>query len=252
MKHLKLDLNQRAVLVRDGHAVKALGPGRYTLWKLYDVVTFDTDKLAFTAPDVVLAGLPADWYETVQLAPRQYGIVTRDERAVAFLRPGVHRLWKVDRNVALRVFDEIDPLPALDDDLRKLIPASELRRDHARAEPARRPRARWCARARPRAGSSRVLGHAQQAADLEGRRPRVLGAAGGARDPAGDVVHHARRSVRTSAPSWCATPSRGCSCVRVSTACGRSTRTSRSVRSSSRRWRRRSPTSCARSSRRRS
>ncbi len=126
MKHLKLNLNQRAVLVRDGHAVKALGPGRYTLWKLYDVVTFDTDKLAFTAPDVVLAGLPADWYETVQLAPRQYGIVTRDERAVAFLRPGVHRLWKVDRNVRLRVFDETDPLPALDDDLRKLIPASEL------------------------------------------------------------------------------------------------------------------------------
>jgi len=126
VKHLKLNLNQRAVLVRDGHAVKALGPGRYTLWKLYDVVTFDTDKLAFTAPDVVLAGLPADWYETVQLAPRQYGIVTRDDRAVAFLRPGVHRLWKVDRNVRLRVFDETDPLPALDDDLRKLIPAGEL------------------------------------------------------------------------------------------------------------------------------
>ncbi|HEY1815117.1 MAG TPA: SPFH domain-containing protein [Kofleriaceae bacterium] len=126
MKNLNLKLNQRAVLVRDGRAVKALGPGRHTLWKHYDVVMFDTDKLAFTAPDVVIAGLPADWYETVQLAPKQYGIVTRDERAVAFLRPGVHYLWKVDRTVRLRVFDHTDPLPPLDDDLRKLIPAGEL------------------------------------------------------------------------------------------------------------------------------
>ena len=126
MKHLKLNLDQRAVLVRDGRAVKALGPGRHTLWKLYDVVTFDTDKLVFTAPDAVLAGLPLDWYETVQLAPNQYGLVMRDARPAAFLRPGVHRLWKVDRNVTVRAFAHTDPLPPLDDELRKLIPASEL------------------------------------------------------------------------------------------------------------------------------
>jgi len=126
VKHLNLNLNQRAVLVRDGRAIRALGPGRYTLWKLYDVVTFDTDKLVFTAPDAVLAGLPLDWYETVQLAPNQYGIVMRDERPAAFLRPGVHRLWKVDRNIRVRAFAHTDPLPPLDDELRKLIPTSEL------------------------------------------------------------------------------------------------------------------------------
>jgi regulator of protease activity HflC (stomatin/prohibitin superfamily) len=126
VKQIKINLNQRAVLVRDGLAVKALGPGRYTLWKQYDVVMFDVDKLAFTAPNAVLAAIPGEWYETVQLAAGQYGIVTRDERAVAFLRPGVHRLWKLDPDVRLRVFAETDPLPPLTDELKKLIPSGEL------------------------------------------------------------------------------------------------------------------------------
>jgi hypothetical protein len=62
VKQIKINLNQRAVLVRDGLAVKALGPGRYTLWKQYDVVMFDVDKLAFTAPNAVLGALPAEWF----------------------------------------------------------------------------------------------------------------------------------------------------------------------------------------------
>jgi regulator of protease activity HflC (stomatin/prohibitin superfamily) len=124
--HLHLKLNERAVLVRDGEAVRALGPGRFTLWKRYEVVKFNTDTLAFTAPTAVLAALPQDWYETIHLAHGQYGIVEKDERPVEFLRAGVHRLWKVDPNVRVRVFAETDPLPPLTDVLQKLIPANEL------------------------------------------------------------------------------------------------------------------------------
>ena len=126
MMHLHLHLNDRAVLVRDGAPARALGPGRYTFWRRYDVVRWNTDELVFTAPAAVLAALPIEWYETVHLAPGQYGIVLRDARPVAFLRPGVHRIWKVDANVALRVYDDKEPLPELTDELRKVIPASEL------------------------------------------------------------------------------------------------------------------------------
>jgi regulator of protease activity HflC (stomatin/prohibitin superfamily) len=126
MIHLHLHLNERAVLVRDGHAVRALGPGRFTLWKRYEVVKLDTDKLTFTAPKAVIDALPATWFETIQLAPGQYGIITRDERPAAFLHAGVHRMWKVDPGVRLRVFAETEPLPELTDELRKLIPAAEL------------------------------------------------------------------------------------------------------------------------------
>lgn len=125
-QHLHLHLNERAVLVRDGKPEKALGPGRYTFWKRYEVIRWNTDEIVFTAPTAVLAALPVEWIETVHLAPGQYGIVYRDERAAAFLRPGVHRLWKVDANVALRVHAETDPLPELTDELRKVIPAGEL------------------------------------------------------------------------------------------------------------------------------
>jgi hypothetical protein len=126
MNHLHLHLNERAVLVRDGRAVRALGPGRYTLWKRYEVVKFDTDKLTFTAPIAVLDALPPAWFETVTLGHGQYGIVERDARPVAFLHAGVHRMWKVDPNVRLRVFAEAEMLPQLTDELRKLIPAAEL------------------------------------------------------------------------------------------------------------------------------
>lgn len=125
-QHLHLHLNERAVLVRDGKPEKALGPGRYTFWKRYETIRFNTDELVFTAPTAVLAGIPAEWFETVHLAAGQYGIVYRDERAVAFLRAGVHRIWKVDPNVALRVHAETEPLPELTDELRKVIPAGEL------------------------------------------------------------------------------------------------------------------------------
>jgi len=126
MMTLHLHLNERAVLIREGRAVRALGPGRYTLWKAYEVVKLDTDKLVFTAPTAVLDALPATWFETITLAHGQYGIVDKDERPAAFLRAGVHRLWKVDPNVRVRVFAETDPLPPLTDELKKLLPAGDF------------------------------------------------------------------------------------------------------------------------------
>src|SRR5215470_6746013 len=118
MHTIDLKLNERAVLVRAGQAERALAPGRYTLWKRYDVVRFDTDALTFTAPAAVLAALPADWYQTVQIASGHYGLVLRDGRAVAFLRPGIHRVWTVDRAVEVRAHVETDPLPELTAEMR--------------------------------------------------------------------------------------------------------------------------------------
>jgi regulator of protease activity HflC (stomatin/prohibitin superfamily) len=126
MMHIHLRLNERAILIRDGKPERALGPGRYTFWRRRDVQRFDTDELTFTAPAAVIAAMPSDWFETVRLAPGQYGVISRDDRAVAFLRPGVHRMWRVDAGVTFRAFAERDPLPELTDELRAAIPAGEL------------------------------------------------------------------------------------------------------------------------------
>ena len=106
MMHIHLRLHERAILIRDGVPARALGPGRYTFWRRYDVQRFDTDELTFTAPATVVAATPADWFETVRLAQGQYGVIFRDDRAVAFLRPGVHRMWRVDGNVTFHAYAE--------------------------------------------------------------------------------------------------------------------------------------------------
>jgi regulator of protease activity HflC (stomatin/prohibitin superfamily) len=129
-QHLHLNLHERAVVVRAGKPVRALGPGTYTFWTHHEVIRWDTDALTFTAPAAVLAALPPEWYETVHLGTAQYGLVLRDERPVAFLRPGVHRIWKVEANVTLRVLADTHPLPELTDELRKVIPAAELLEAH--------------------------------------------------------------------------------------------------------------------------
>lgn len=122
--HIPLD--QRAVLVHDGEALRALGPGTYTFFRRYTVFAWQTSELVFTTDPVVLAAIPETWYETVHLAPTQRAVIYRDEKPAKFLRPGLHRVWKVDPNVALRVFDVTDPAPELTDELRAVIPTSEL------------------------------------------------------------------------------------------------------------------------------
>ena len=126
MHHIHLKLNERAVIVRNGKPARALGPGRYTFWKRYEVIQWSTDELTFTAPAAVLTALPPTWYQSVQIAAGHYGIVMRDARAVAFLRPGLQRVWMVDPNVDVRAYAETDPLPELTDELRNVIPAAEL------------------------------------------------------------------------------------------------------------------------------
>ncbi len=125
-QHLHIHINERAVLVRDGQVKHVLGPGRYWFFKRHDVFQWNLDDIVFHTIPQVLAALPADWYETVQLASGQYGIVLRDERPVKFLRPGLHRLWKLDGTIRIRVFAENEPLPQITPELRAVIPKDEL------------------------------------------------------------------------------------------------------------------------------
>lgn len=121
-----IPFNVRAVLMHQGKPARALGPGHYRTWARQEVTRWDTDRPTFTAPAALLAVLPADWYETVHLAQGQYGVIFRDERPVSLLGPGVHRMWKVEANLALRVFAESEPLPELTKELRESIAAGEL------------------------------------------------------------------------------------------------------------------------------
>ena len=195
-QHIHLHMNERAILVRNGKPERALGPGRYTFWKRYEVTRWNTDDVTFTAPAIILGILPVDWYETVHLAPGHYGIVLRDERAVAFLRPGIHRVWKVEANVALRVFVETDALPEITDELRKVIPRDELLEAHVETNGRRRP-------GRTAAGAEDLRGPCRaRKADGPPHAPRAPGEPGHVHLTMSIFVS-ARRSPAAWKPSAC-------------------------------------------------
>ena len=67
-QNIHLHLNERAVLVRNGKAVRALTPGRYTFFKRYEVYQWNIDKIVFHTLPVVLEALPSEWYENAPMS----------------------------------------------------------------------------------------------------------------------------------------------------------------------------------------
>jgi len=122
-----IPINERAVLLEHGVPTRALGPGKHRFWGGgKDVVRFKLDELQFAAAPEVRALLPQAWFGETVIGHRQRGVLSRDGRPVRWLRPGVHRFWTVDPSVALRVLDLDEPVPELTDELRALIPATEI------------------------------------------------------------------------------------------------------------------------------
>jgi regulator of protease activity HflC (stomatin/prohibitin superfamily) len=126
-KTIAVALAERVVVFRDGQPLRVLGPGRHTVWGRHLTWhAFDVRDLVFDAPAEVRAILPGDWFEEIDLGVRQRGVLYRDGRPAAFLRPGRHRFWTVDPTVELRVFELDGAVPELTDELIAVIPDSAL------------------------------------------------------------------------------------------------------------------------------
>lgn len=133
--HIKLD--ERAVLFRGGLPVRALGPGKHTVWG-WDITVqrWPLTTLVFEALPEVRAVLPAHWYEEVTVAPGQRAIVFQDGKPKVFLRPGTHRVWKVDDTLLVQLLSLAETMPVLTKELAAIIPRDEyadvLVREHER------------------------------------------------------------------------------------------------------------------------
>jgi regulator of protease activity HflC (stomatin/prohibitin superfamily) len=125
-KTFRVQLNERIVVFRNSIPLRALGPGRHTVfdWRLSEQ-RWKTDELVFAALPEVRELLPDEWYDEVTLGNRQRGVLYRDGKPQAFLRPGVHRFWTIDPSVELKVYSVDEPMPELTDELIKLLPARE-------------------------------------------------------------------------------------------------------------------------------
>lgn len=125
-KTIKVKLNERVVIFKNGLPLRAYGPGRHRIWgRRLTEQRFNTDQLVFAALPEVRAALPRKWFAEVELSDHQRAVLYRDGVPQVFLRPGVRRYWVIDPSVTLHVFDVNDPLPLLTDELEKLIPSSE-------------------------------------------------------------------------------------------------------------------------------
>ncbi len=125
-KNIRVKLNERVVIFKDGLPRKSYGPGRHRLWgRRLTEQRFNTDELVFRALPEVRAILEPNWFAEVVLQPWERGVLYRDAFPMLFLRPGTHRYWTVDPSVKLQVLDVREPLPALTREFEALIPGSE-------------------------------------------------------------------------------------------------------------------------------
>jgi regulator of protease activity HflC (stomatin/prohibitin superfamily) len=126
---LRVKLNERVVVFDNGIPVRALGPGKHRVWgSRLTEQRFVTDQLVFDALPEVRATLPASWFTEVSVQARRRAVLFKDGRAVAYLRPGVHRYWTHDPSHELRLYSVDEPMPELDDDLLRVIPAADYAR----------------------------------------------------------------------------------------------------------------------------
>jgi regulator of protease activity HflC (stomatin/prohibitin superfamily) len=123
---IRVKLNERVVVFHDGLPYRALGPGRYVLWRRrLTEQRWSTDTLVFQALPEVRALLPGDWFKEVTLGRRERGILYRDDQPRVFLRPGTHRYWTVDPSVRLEVLSVDAPMPDLTTELAAVLPNDE-------------------------------------------------------------------------------------------------------------------------------
>jgi regulator of protease activity HflC (stomatin/prohibitin superfamily) len=126
MQTIRVKLNERVVLFRDGVPVRALGPGKTRLWGPgYTEQRFQSDSILLIALPEVVAMLPKEWFREVTLASYERGVLYRYGRPVQYLTPGVVRFWVVDPTVKLEVFDTRQEFPAWSAELKKVFPNTE-------------------------------------------------------------------------------------------------------------------------------
>jgi regulator of protease activity HflC (stomatin/prohibitin superfamily) len=123
---IRVKLSERVVVFHDGLPYRALGPGRYVIWRTrLTEQRWSTDTLVFQALPEVREILPRDWFHEVTLGPRERGILHRDDQPRVFLRPGTHRYWTVDPSVRLEVLSLDTPVPDLTTELSAVFPSDE-------------------------------------------------------------------------------------------------------------------------------
>jgi regulator of protease activity HflC (stomatin/prohibitin superfamily) len=137
-KIFDIALDERVIVTRRGLPVRALGPGRHTVWGFgLGERRWTTKELVFEMPAEVRALLPADWFSEITLGSHERGVLWRDGVPRLFLGPGTHRYWEIDDTLRVQVFSVHDAMPEVTKELALVLPrdayADVTVREHERA-----------------------------------------------------------------------------------------------------------------------
>ncbi len=126
-KRIRVKLNERVIIFKNGIPTRAYGPGRHLIWG-FDITEqrYALSKLSFRALPEVLEVMPDEWYAEVEIGEQERGILYRDGLPDSFLMPGRQLYFVVDRSVHLVRFDVREAPPALSEDMRVVLPGAAV------------------------------------------------------------------------------------------------------------------------------
>jgi len=125
-KTVQVELEERAIVMKDGLPVRALGPGRHRVWGWsLTERRWSTAQLVFEMAPELRAALPEGWYEEVQLGPSERAVLSHEGRPRMFLGPGTHRYWQVDDSIRVVTYSVHEKMPELTADLAAVIPRDQ-------------------------------------------------------------------------------------------------------------------------------
>lgn len=126
-RSIDIPITERGVLFDRGVPVRALEPGRHTIFGFgKTVLRLDVRTHVLDVAPEVRAVLPAEWVRELSLAPNERAVVERAGVPKLWLRPGVHRLWRVDPDVTVEILSTDAPVPVITPELRAVLPKDEI------------------------------------------------------------------------------------------------------------------------------
>lgn len=126
-KRVRVKLNERVIIFKNGIPKRAYGPGRHLVWG-FDITEqrFSLDKLAFRALPEVRAVMPDEWYVEVELGELERGVLYRDGLPDTFLGAGRHFYFRIDPSVHLVRFDVREAPPQQSENMRVVLPRAAV------------------------------------------------------------------------------------------------------------------------------
>lgn len=129
MKTVQVNESQRALVYRDGVAVKWLEPGRHRLWaRHHDITlkTLDVERSHIEATPEILALAPAGTVSELSVGPEELALIFEGGRLIATQGPGSYLVWQARVAREVKIYETRHARTLIPEHYWDQIPPSQL------------------------------------------------------------------------------------------------------------------------------